>query len=345
MNFDLDYFKKVANIIFNTPSPTGYTYLAINKVKELVEEIGYKATLTNKGNLEVELLGKNNDYVVATSAHIDTLGLMVRSIKPNGYLAVTNLGGPIIPTLDGEYCSIVTRSGKSYTGTILSTSPSVHVYKDANTKDRTVDTIEVRIDEVIHSRQECLELGINNGDYVIIDPKFQITESGFIKSRFIDDKASVCVILTLLKYMYDNNIIPTFKTKIYFVVHEEIGHGASSVSYDIDEFVTVDMGCVGLDLAGSEEKVSIAAKDSSGPYDYELTTRLINLAKNYDIDYAVDIFPFYGSDVSAAYRSGHDIKGALIGQGVCASHGMERTHMKGIINTLKLLYAYLTEER
>ena len=168
-----------------------------------------------------------------------------------------------------------------------------------------------------------------------------ITESGFIKSRFIDDKASVCVILSVLKYLKENNLKPAYDTFIYFVNHEEVGHGAATVDENITEFVTVDMGCIGKDLAGNEYAVSIAAKDSGGPYDYELTTRLIKLAKENNVNYVVDIFPYYGSDVGAAYRSGRDLKGALIGQGVHASHGMERTHLDGCINTMKLLTLYL----
>lgn len=343
MDFDINYFKTIAYKIFNVSSPTGYTSEAIGLISELLKEMGYDSSLTKKGNLLVTLSGDDNTYTVATSAHVDTLGLMVRSIKPNGKLAVTNLGGIIIPTLDGEYCQVRTREGKLYSGTILSTSPSSHVYKDANTKERSLDNVEIRLDELVYNASDVKNLGIDNGDFVFVDPKFVITESGFMKSRFIDDKASVCVILTVLKYMKEHNIKPLYKTNIYFVVHEEVGHGASTVSEEIDEFVTIDMGCVGLDLAGTETSVSIAAKDSGGPYDYELTTRLVNLAKNNDIDYVVDIFPMYGSDVSAAYRSGRDFKGALIGQGVNASHGMERTHLNGIINTMKLLYCYLTQ--
>ncbi len=341
MNFDIEYLKKVADKIFNTPSPTGYTINAINLIKDYLEELGYSSKITNKGNLEVIVEGYDNSVSVATSAHVDTLGLMVRSIKGDGTLALTNLGGPIIPTLDGEYCTIMTRSGKTYTGTILSNSPSVHVYKDAN-KERNIDNIDVRIDMVVKNSNDVRELGINNGDFIFIEPKFQITESGYIKSRFIDDKASVVVLLTVLKYFKDNNIKPKHKTYVYFVVHEEVGHGASYINSSISEFVTIDMGCVGLDLAGNEQAVSIAAKDSSGPYDYELTTRLINMAEKNKLTYTVDIFPMYGSDIGAAYRAGHDIKGALIGQGVSASHGMERTHLDGMINTMKLIYLYLT---
>ena len=341
IKFDLDYFKKVSKDIFNCDSPTGYTINVINLIKKYVDGFGFESKILNNGALEVSIKGEDSSKVVATSAHCDTLGLMVRSIKGDGHLALTKLGGPITPTLDGEYCKIYTRDGKTYKGTILSTSAAVHVYPDANSKVRDIDNLEVRIDEVVHSKDDVLKLGIQNGDIVCYDPKFEITDSGFLKTRFIDDKASVVVLLMLLKYVSENKLKFKYDTKIYFVVYEEVGHGASMVSKDIDEFVTLDMGCVGMDLAGNEEAVSMCAKDSGGPYDYELTTRLINLAKDNKINYTVDIFPFYGSDIGAASHAGVDFKGALIGTGVSASHGMERTHIKGIENTLKLIYLYL----
>ena len=340
MNFDINYFKEVAHKIFNIDSPSGYSE-NINKVLiELLNELGYTATLTNKGNVALKVAGESNEKTVATSAHVDTLGLMVRSINGDGTLNVTRIGGPQIATLDGEYCKIQTRFNQTYTGTILSNSASSHVYEDSD-KQRKENNVVVRIDEKVNSKQDVLDLGIQNGDYIFIEPKFTITESGFIKSRFIDDKASVCVILSVLKYLKENNLKPAYDTFIYFVNHEEVGHGAATVDENITEFVTVDMGCIGKDLAGNEYAVSIAAKDSGGPYDYELTTRLIKLAKENNVNYVVDIFPYYGSDVGAAYRSGRDLKGALIGQGVHASHGMERTHLDGCINTMKLLTLYL----
>ena len=340
MNFDINYFKETAHKIFNIDSPSGYSE-NINKVLiELLNELGYTATLTNKGNVALKVAGESNEKTVATSAHVDTLGLMVRSINGDGTLNVTRIGGPQIATLDGEYCKIQTRFNQTYTGTILSNSASSHVYEDSD-KQRKENNVVVRIDEKVNSKKDVLDLGIQNGDYIFIEPKFMITESGFIKSRFIDDKASVCVILSVLKYLKENNLKPAYDTFIYFVNHEEVGHGAATVDENITEFVTVDMGCIGKDLAGNEYAVSIAAKDSGGPYDYELTTRLIKLAKENNVNYVVDIFPYYGSDVGAAYRSGRDLKGALIGQGVHASHGMERTHLDGCLNTMKLLTLYL----
>ena len=339
--FDINYFKEVAHKIFNVDSPSGYSKDVNELLISLLNDLGYEASLTHKGNVFLKVLGESNAKTVATSAHVDTLGLMVRSINGDGTLNVTRIGGPQVATLDGEYCKIQTRFGKTYTGTILCNSASSHVYEDAS-KQRKEDNIIVRIDEKVDSKKDVLNLGIDNGDYIFIDPKFTITESGFIKSRFIDDKASVCVILTILKYFKDTNTKPAYDTCIYFVNHEEVGHGAATIDHNIQEFVTVDMGCVGKDLAGNEYSVSIAAKDSGGPYDYELTTKLIKLAKDNNVDYVVDIFPYYGSDVGAAYRAGVDVKGALIGQGVHASHGMERTHLSGIENTIKLLHLYLT---
>lgn len=341
IKFNKQDFIKMSQDIFTCDSPTGFTIQVIKVVESYVKELGYNYQILNNGALEVSIKGEDNSKVVATSAHLDTLGLMVRSIKGNGHLALTTLGGPVTPTLDGEYCKVYTRDGKFYQGTIISTSPAVHVYRDANSKSRDVDNLEVRLDEVVHSKGDVEKLGIQNGDIVCYDPKFTITESGFLKTRFIDDKASAVILLMLLKYVKENNLTFKYDTKIYFSVYEEVGHGASMVDKSIDEFVTLDMGCIGLDLAGNEFAVSICAKDSGGPYDYELTTRLINLAKDNQIKYTVDIFPYYGSDVGAASKAGVDCKGALIGTGVSASHGMERTHIEGVENTLKLIYVYL----
>ena len=341
IEFDDKYFREIAKEVFTCDSPTGFTQNVIKLVKEKVDSFGYNTRIMNNGALEVSIEGEDKSKTVATSAHCDTLGLMVRSIKADGHLALTKLGGPITPTLDGEYCRIFTRDGKVYKGTILSTSAATHVYPDANTKSRDIDNLEVRLDELVHSKEDVKKLGIDNGDIVCYDPKFEITENGFLKTRFIDDKASVVVLLMLLKYASEHKLKFAYNTKIYFVVYEEVGHGASMVDKNISEFVTLDMGCVGMDLAGNEEAVSICAKDSGGPYDYELTTRLINKAKELGLKYTVDIFPFYGSDIGAASRAGVDFKGALIGTGVSASHGMERTHIRGIENTLKLIYAYL----
>ena len=342
-NINKEFVLNKAKEILEFDSPTGFCFEIINKIEDIIKSIGYKFEKTNKGCGVITIDGESNEKTIGICAHVDTLGAMVRSITPQGTLKFTILGGPIIPTLDSEYCKIRTREGKIYTGTFLSTSPAAHVFEDSKSKPRDEKNMEVRIDEVVKNKEDVVALGIAPGDFIFIDPKTTITESGFIKSRFIDDKGSVAALIGMLELMKRENIKPKYTTKILISIYEEVGHGSSYIPSDITELIAVDMGCIGDDLSCTEYQVSICAKDSSGPYDYEMTTDLINLAKENDINYAVDIYPMYGSDVSAALRAGNDIRGALIGPGVHASHGMERTHYEAVENTIKLLLAYLTK--
>ena len=323
-------------------SPTGYTKDAVDFLRESIEEIGYHTTTTPKGNLIVKVEGQDSTITRGLSAHVDTLGLMVRSINSDGTLALTKLGGPLTPTLDGEYCEIITRDGRIYTGTILSKSPSIHVFKDASTKARDIDSLIVKLDERVESKDEVKELGIQNGDIIAYDPKVVITESGFIKSRFLDDKASVAVLVSILTWMKENNVVPATTMKFIFSTYEEVGHGAAWIPEDITELLAVDMGCIGDDLDCTEYDVSICVKDSSGPYDYDLNTQLANYAKKKELNYALDIYTMYGSDASAALQGGANIRAALIGPGVSSSHGMERTHIDALENTFKLIQGYIT---
>ena len=335
-----DRFKEFAYELYAIDSPSGYTKKAIEFLENKAKSLGFETSRNQKGNLHVFVPGKDHSYKVGVSAHTDTLGLMVRSINGDGTLRFTNIGGPILPTLDGEYCRIITREGKVYTGTILSTSPAVHVFKDASTAPRNADTMIVKIDEIVKSKNDVLKLGIMNGDIIAIDPKTTFTESGFIKSRFLDDKISVCTLFEILNMIHDDKIELAHDTYFIVTTYEEVGHGAANLP-EIDELLACDMGCIGQDLTCTEYDVSICAKDSTGPYDYEMVSKLIELAKREECQYAVDIYPFYGSDVGAALGAGHNIKGALIGPGVAASHGMERTHMQAIESTVKLLLAYI----
>lgn len=338
-----EYVLNTAKKILEFNSPTGFCFEIIDYIKDIVESFGYEFETTNKGCGVITVKGKKDDKVVGLSAHVDTLGSMVRSITSEGNLRFTSLGGPILPTLDGEYCKIRTRSGKIYTGTFLSESSAAHVFDDSSTRNRDEKNMVVRIDELVYSKEDVEKLDICSGDFIFIDTKTTITESGFIKSRFIDDKGSVSALIGLLEAMSRQKIVPSYTTKIIISTYEEVGHGASYIPQDITEMIAVDMGCIGDDLGCTEEMVSICAKDSGGPYDFNMTTDLINLAKDNNIGYAVDIYPRYGSDVGAALRGGNNIRGALIGPGVNASHGMERTHYSAIENTMKLLYLYLTK--
>ncbi len=337
------YLKTFIENIFAIDSPTGFTHHVMDFIDEEATKLGYELKRTNKGNGYIIVPGLS-DETLGLSAHVDTLGLMVRSINQDGTLALTKIGGIITPTLDGEYCRIHTRNHQVYTGTILSKSPAAHVYPDANTKDRSIEQLEVRIDESVSSKDDVLKLGINNGDFVCVDPKTTITDSGFVKSRFIDDKISVAILFTLLKEMHDKHLTPNKNIVFLISTYEEVGHGMAHLPVQIDELISVDMGCIGLDLSCKETQVSICAKDSSGPYDYMITSKLIELAKKMHIDYAVDIYPFYGSDGSAALAAGQDIRAGLVGPGVHASHGMERTHLNGIKETMKLIGAYIYGE-
>jgi putative aminopeptidase FrvX len=334
---ELNY--KLLEQIISIDSPTGYCSKVINYLETVVKELGFNYTKNQKGNLIVSVEGKS-DYTIGLSAHVDTLGLMVRSINGDGTLKFTTLGGPLLNTYNAEYCKIYTREGKIYTGTILSTSPAVHVFPDSRSKDLKEDTMCVRLDEVVYSRSDTQKLGIQTGDIIAIDPKFEITEKGYIKTRFLDDKASAFLLLELLRYLKEQNITPENNLKLIFSTYEEVGFGASNIP-NINEMLAVDMGCIGLDLNCTEEQVSICAKDSGGPYDYDMITNLINIAKEKNISYAVDIYPFYSSDATASLRAGNDIKAALIGTGVAASHGMERTHKHGLENTFNLILGYL----
>ena len=314
-NVNREFLLNTSKEILSFNSPTGFCFEIIDKIEEMLKPYGYNFQRTNKGCAVITIPGESNERVVGLSAHVDTL--------------------------DGEYCTIRTREGKLYTGTFLSTSPAAHVFKDASTKKRDDENMEVRIDEVVKSKEDVEKLGIAPGDFIFIDPKTTITESGFIKSRFIDDKGSVSALIAMIEMFKREDITPKYTTKILISTYEEVGHGAAYIPADITEMISVDMGCIGEDLSCSEYDVSICAKDSSGPYDYNMVTELVNLAKKNELSYAVDIYPMYGSDVSAALRGGNDIRGALIGPGVHASHGMERTHVSALENTIKLLTAYL----
>jgi len=339
-DFPADYFKGVLREILAIDSPSGFTAAAVERLGEMARELGYEGRRTRKGNLVVRVPGMS-DETVGISAHVDTLGLVVRGFKDDGTLSFSQVGGAILPTLDGEYCRIRTRSGRIISGTILSNSPAAHVFDDASELAREAKEMHVRLDEEVSDADGAKALGILPGDFVCYDPKTEITDNGFIKSRFLDDKLSVAIVLTALKAFRDGKVTPPRGVQVVFSTHEEVGHGLGHLPEPVTELVAVDMGCIGDDLSCTEYDVSICAKDSNGPYDYALTSRLIGLARDAGLSFAVDIYPNYGSDVSSAWGAGHDFAGALIGPGVSSSHGMERSHMKAAENAWRLLCLYL----
>ena len=305
---------------------------------KLLQDMGYEPELSRKGNVFVTLGGEGEPLVLA--AHVDTLGAMVRSIKDNGRLRPTTLGGHVWSTADGENCTIHTRDGKVYTGVVLNTEPSAHV---ADKKVETLEeNMEILLDEPVSTKAETLALGIQTGDIIAMDPRTVITESGYIKSRFLDDKLSASILLGIAKIVKDESLSFHRKVSLLFTVYEEVGHGGSFVPEDTTEMISVDMGCVGADLGCTERMVSICAKDSGGPYNYDLITELSNIAKEEQLDYAIDVYPHYGSDVEATLHAGYDICHGLIGPGVYASHNYEHSHLDGVKNTFLLLTTYIT---
>ena len=317
-------------------SPSGFTAKAANWVKEEFEKMGFIAQITTKGGVLVDLGGENNGILL--EAHMDTLGAMVAQVKGNGRLKLTALGGMNANNAEGENVRVYTRGGKVYEGTCQLCNASVHVNKDYDSAKRSWDSVEIVLDETAGAK----DLGIQVGDIVCFEPRTRRTESGYLKSRFLDDKLSVGILMGLAKYIHEENITPKRRIYLHITAYEEVGHGGSaSVPADVIEAISVDMGCVGDGLNCTERQVSICAKDSGGPYSYDLVGELIAAAEKAGASYAVDVYPYYGSDVEATLRSGHDIRHGLIGPGVYASHGYERSHMDGVMNTLKLLHSYL----
>ena len=322
------------------PSPTGFTRQATDYLMKTLTGMGYSPLRTVKGTVLCELGGEGHPLLL--SAHVDTLGAMVRSIKANGRIRFTHIGGWQEATVETENCLVHTRDGRAYSGTVQHECASQHVFRGMGEKPRTEETLEIVLDEEVHSAQDVKALGIGTGCYISWDPRTVLTPSGYLKSRHLDDKASSGVLLALARMIREGAVKPARKVYIMFTVYEEVGHGASSIPYpDVEELLAVDMGCVGDDLACDETMVSICVKDSHGPYNYEMTSRLIRLAEEQGLSYAADVYPAYGSDAGAALSAGRELRHALIGQGVFASHGYERTHVKGIDNTLKLACAYV----
>ena len=323
-------------------SPSGFTVKAAQWVRDEFAALGFDAKITTKGGVLIDLGGTDTNDGLFLEAHADTLGCMVAEIKGNGRLRLTNLGGMNANNAEAENVRVYTRSGRVIEGTCQLCNASVHVNLEYSNISRKWDAMEIVLDEDVASAADTRALGIEVGDIVCFDPRTKRTESGYLKSRFLDDKLSVGILFGFAKYLKDHAITPVRRVYAHVTVYEEVGHGGSaSVPAGVTEGISVDMGCVGNGLLCTEKQVSICAKDSGGPYSYEVVGKLIEAAKKTGADYAVDIYPGYGSDVEATLRAGFDIRHGLIGAGVYASHGYERSHIDGVYNTLKVLCGYL----
>lgn len=321
-------------------SPSGFTNKAAEFIFDALTSYGLSPTYTRKGAVRCSL-GENPTLSIA--AHVDTLGAVVAHINNDGTLRISTIGGLSLPSFEGSYCKVYTMNKKVYTGTLLFDNASTHNNNTTESTVRSVKNLHIRIDELVNSKDDVKTLGINIGDFICFEPHYQETNSGFIKSKFMDNKAACLVLLEIAKYTTTHNF--NCPVELYFSNYEEVGHGgAGAFGNNIEELLVVDMGVVGNERAGLETHCSICTKDSASPYDYEMRCQLVQLAIQHNIPYSLDIYPHYGSDGSAAWRAGLDAKVALIGMGVAASHGIERTHKQGIKATIDLCLAYIAKK-
>ena len=343
---NLPYLLDFLSGLLNTPSPTGFADGAIAFCETAFRQFpALKIERTHKGALLVTWLGEKNDAPCALTAHVDTLGGMVKEIKANGRLQLTKLGGFAWNTVEGEGCTVFTRRGGSVRGSFLLNKASTHVYGTEVAKaEREDDGMEVRLDARTQSSGETLDLGIDIGDFVSFDPRLEIRE-GFVRSRHLDDKACVAAILAAVKAISDAGLKPRQDTTLLISNYEEVGHGAAAgLPDDIGELLVVDMAAVGDGQNSSEFHASLCVKDSGGPYHHAFSNHLRDLADKHKIPYMVDIYPYYRSDGEAFWRAGGDVAVALIGPGVDASHNYERTHTEALLATTNWLLAYLLED-
>ena len=344
MQIDRSYLKTTMQRLIEIPSPVGYYEKIKPEIEAIAAELGYAVTYDNRDTAYITVKGQDQTKTVCVSAHADTLGMMVRGINPDGTLKTRPVGGLNFANVEGENVTVHTRGGKTYTGMLVCAHHSAHAYDDAKTMERNENTVFVLLDEPVKTPDEVRALGIRHGDYVSVDPRFTVTESGYVKSRFIDDKAAMACSFAVLKAMTEEKLTPKYNTVFAFSFYEEIGLGGVYVPEEISEYVAIDIAILDPDADGSEEAVTICAKDASMPYDYDLTNRLIAAAERVGCDYAVDLFYRYGSDASQAVKGGNNVRAAAFGMGTYASHGVERTHMKGVENTARLLAAYVLGE-
>jgi putative aminopeptidase FrvX len=340
----LDYLTRTLVDLLNTPSPTGDTEYAISFVEGELMSMGVATERTRKGALLAHIEGLRSDRPRALTAHVDTLGAIVAEIKPNGRLRLAPLGGLMWPSVESEGLTIATRSGAQVRGSLILINGSTHVNKEATTAPRNPDTMEVRLDARTTRAEETRLIGVEVGDFVCFDPRVEVSEAGFIRSRFLDDKACVACALAAIKAITDAQVTPAERTTFLFSNYEEVGHGGvDGLPDDLAELVVLDMGCIGTGLQGDEFHCSLCVKDSAGPYSKNLSEKLRALAYRRGVDLNLDVYPYYSSDGSVYWRGGGKAEVALIGPGIDTSHGYERTHTDSLRDTAQLVAEYLAE--
>lgn len=347
LKFDVEAMTDFLVALLEIHSPTGYHAEVMPYAREAFESLDFPdmtISETPKGALMIHVKGENDDAPIGITAHADTLGFMVKEVKSNGRLKMTNLGGINWAGAEFENCTVRTHDDKRYRGTVILANPSTHVNRQAQKSDRNGETMEVRLDARTTSRKETEELGIGVGDFIFLDTRTEVTDTGFIRSRFLDDKAGVAVIYGALASMKAENIIPQQDTYILISNYEEVGHGGSAGFPDnLAELLSIDMGAIGDGQAGDEYSVSICVKDGGGPYHFDMNNKLRRLADDNDIDHKVDIYVYYSSDGTAYWRAGGGAKVGLAGPGVASSHGYERTHKDALLHSAHLIARYMLD--
>jgi putative aminopeptidase FrvX len=338
-----EYLLETLVGLLNTPSPTGFSQRAVEFVRgKLAEFGGLEISLNHKGALIARWPGANRGSSRALTAHVDTLGAMVKEIKSNGRLKLSALGGFAWNTVEGEACTVFTQGGKELRGSFLLNQASGHVHAaKVNETKREDNTMELRLDARANSVEETTALGVRVGDFVAFDPRVELNE-GFIRSRHLDDKAGVAALLASVAALHAAGLKPSHDTILHISNYEEVGHGAAvGFPSELSELLAVDMAAVGEGQASDEFHATLCVKDSGGPYHHEFSQRLRRLAEEHSIPHKVDIYPYYGSDGEAYWRAGGDVAVALIGPGVDASHNYERTHLEALVATADWISAYL----
>ena len=349
LDVDMAYVQEVMIDMLRTPSPTGRTDAVVQYVGERLLDLGLDLQVTRRGLLNATLTGRRSSPDRAVVVHADTIGCMVERVKDNGRLQVTQLGTHSARFAEGAHVHVFTDHpssglpGRSYTGTVLPLKSSGHNYGDeVDTQGVGWPLVEVRLDEVVHSAEETWALGIRVGDSVALEANPVVTPSGFVKSRHLDDKAGIAAALGAFKAVRDARITPLISAHLLVTIAEEVGHGAThGLDTDVAEMVAVDNAVVAPLQQSREDAANIAMLDSTGPFDYHFSRRLIQLAQEHEVPYTRDTFRHYRSDAASAVEAGLEIRTALVGFGVDSSHGHERTHLDGVRAVSQLLALYL----
>ncbi len=341
---DQDYLLDTLQDLLRIPSPSGMTDRVVERVCQELGGLGIPFELTRRGairaNLNTSIKGHTSRAIVA---HLDTLGIMVRALKENGRLGIFAIGHWNARFAEGARVTVFASGGQRYRGTVLPLKASGHVYNDeVDNQPSHWDNLEIRLDERSRSLEDLLRLQIHVGDTVAVDPQPEFAENGFINARHLDDKAGVAALLAAAKAVTEQNITLPIPCHLLFTISEEVGVGASHIMHqDSSELVSVDNGAIAPGQNTCDFGVTIAMQDSSGPFDWHLTRRLIELCRENGIEHSRDLFRYYRSDAAAALEAGNDLRVGLICFALDGSHGWERTHIDSLHSVARLLAAYM----